>query len=141
MNHETWTQIIKNDIIPPPMLRKKDWIPDCKMRMLELLRKESQWTLGEGIIYLMNHHVEHPWRTPVTKRMMKTEVKRSWEQKVKPWNDLDESSRRYNAEKLGNQEKKDETNETKNLKSLRNKELNLLDETRIRITLCLSFTN
>ena len=60
---------------------------------------------------------------------------------MKPCDDLDESSRRYNAEKLGNQEKKDETIETKNLKSLRNKELNILDETRIRITLCVSFTN
>ena len=36
---------------------------------------------------------------------------------------------------------KDETIETENLMSLLNKELNLLDETRIRITLCLSFTN
>jgi len=24
VNHETWTQIIKNDIIPPPMIRKKE---------------------------------------------------------------------------------------------------------------------
>ena len=63
-----------------------------------------------------------------------TEGKRSWKHKVKPCDDLDESSRRYNAEKLGTPEKKDETNETENLMSLWDKELNLLDETRIRIT-------
>ena len=34
---------------------------------LELLSKESQRTLQEGIKSLMNYHVEPPWRTPVTK--------------------------------------------------------------------------
>ena len=37
--------------------------------------------------------------------------------------------------------KKDEQMKTRILMNLRNKELNLLDETRIRITLCSSFTN
>ena len=37
--------------------------------------------------------------------------------------------------------RKDETIETDNLVNLRNKELNHLDETRIRITLCVSFIN
>ena len=37
--------------------------------------------------------------------------------------------------------RKDETIETENLVSLRNKELNLVDETRIRSTLCVCFNN
>ena len=54
------------------------------------------------------------------------------------WMDLrdDIIERAWNSEK-----RKDETIETENLMSLQNKELNLLDETRIRIILCLSFTN
>ena len=37
--------------------------------------------------------------------------------------------------------RKDEPIEIETLMSLQNKELNLLDETRIRITLCVSFIN
>ena len=43
--------------------------------------------------------------------------------------------------KLGTPEKKGEKLESRILMNLQNKELNLLDETRIRITLCSSFTN
>jgi len=43
--------------------------------------------------------------------------------------------------KLGTPVKKDEQMKSRILMNLRNKELNLVDETRIRITLCSSFTN
>ena len=46
-----------------------------------------------------------------------------------------------NAEKLGTLEKKDEQMRSRILMNLRNKKLDSLDETRIRITLFLSFTN
>ena len=66
-----------------PILVKEEWyiitsndteeriaLPITIWRKLELLRKESQWTLQEGIKSFKNHHVESPWRTPVTKRMI-----------------------------------------------------------------------
>ena len=43
-------------------------------RILELLWKESRWTLREVIKSLINSHVEPPWRTPVIKEWSK-EVK------------------------------------------------------------------
>ena len=69
------------------------------------------------------------------------ERKISSKHKVKPCNDLDGASRGDNAEKLGTPEKKDEQKKSRILMNLRNKELNHLDETRIRIRLCLSFIN
>ena len=73
------------------------------------------------------------------KRMI--ERKRGWKHKVKPCNDLDGASRRDNAENLELRKRKDEQMKSRIFMNLRNKELNLLDETRIRITLCSSFTN
>ena len=53
------------------------------------------------------------------------ERERSWKHKVKPCNDLDGASRQDNAEKLGTPEEG----------------INHLDEIRIRIMLCVYFTN
>ena len=74
------------------------------------------------------------------KRMIKR--KRSWQHKVKPCNDLGGASRRDNAEYL-ELRKKDEQHITEKLIPLRTPEegINHLEETRIRITLRVSFTN
>mgnify|MGYP005831116495 CR=1 FL=1 len=78
-------------------------------------------------------------KNSVKQKNDQTEGKRSWNHKVKPCNDLDGSPWWW---ELGTSGKEKMTQlKTENLMSLRNKELNLLDETRIRITLCLSFTN
>ena len=74
------------------------------------------------------------------KRMV--ERKRSWKHKVKPYDDLDGASRWDNWESLELREKK----KMKQLKSrilmnFRNKELEHLYETRLRIKLGVSFTN
>ena len=75
------------------------------------------------------------------KRM--TKRKRSWKHKVKPCDDLDGASRRDNAENL-ELRKKDEQQAAKNFippgQTLKER-INHLDETRIRIMLCVSFTN
>ena len=61
MNHETRSQIIKNDIIPSP--------EDKREQMHSRLQEEESWNvleenldekLGEGIKSLMNHHVDPP---------------------------------------------------------------------------------
>ena len=69
VNHETWTQIIKNDIIPPPMIRKKGCTPDCE--------KKKTWSIFWRIIasrdilennWRMKRILdEPPWGTPVIK--------------------------------------------------------------------------
>ena len=61
-----------------------------------------------------------------------------------PCDDLDEASRRDNAENLELRKRKDETSRTGKSDMMNNsgkKKLDYLDETIIRITLCLSFTN
>ena len=112
------------------------------------------WNAGRKIFELFQQesweHFENelnPWWTTMKKNSMKhsgnkrmIERKRSWKHKVKPcsdkmklWNDI--------TKKTWNSGKKDEQMKSRILMNLRNKELNLLDETRIRITLCSSFTN
>ena len=111
MKHEG--KIIKNNIISPSMIWTKGIaLRIARRRMLELLWKESQWTLGEGIISLMNHHVAPWWRTPVNKRM--TKRKGSWKHKVKPCNDLDETLR-WDKVETWNSRKERRALETKNL--------------------------
>ena len=61
-----------------------------------------------------------------------------------PCDDLDEALWRDNAEKFGTPEKKDEASRTEKCDMMNNsgkKKLDHLDETIIRITLCVSFTN
>ena len=63
---------------------------------------------------------------------------------LKPWNDLDGASRQDNAKKLELWKRKDEASRTEKNDMMNNagkKKLDYLDETIIRITLCLSFTN
>ena len=70
--------------------------------------------------------------------------KRSWKHKVKPCNDLDGSSWWYHCESLKLWERKDEASRTKKndmMNNSRKKKLDHLDETMIRIMLCVSFTN
>ena len=70
--------------------------------------------------------------------------KRSWKQKVKPCDDLDESLRRDNAENLELRKIKDEASRTEKNDMMSNsgkKKLDHSDETIIRITLCVSFNN
>ena len=68
MNHETWTQIIKNDIIPAPMIRLKEL--HFKMQDKEYL-SSSEKNLDEHfeneLNHWWNHHVEPSWRTQVMK--------------------------------------------------------------------------
>ena len=74
------------------------------------------------------------------KRMI--ERKRSWKHKVNPCNDLDGASRQYNRENLELRKRKDETLETRITSSWtisERKELNHLEEIRIRFIVCLSF--
>ena len=72
VNHETWIQIIKNDIIPPPMIRKKELHSGLQYEeSLSFLEKNLDEKVGEGIKSLMDHYVEPPWRTPLNKRMIK----------------------------------------------------------------------
>ena len=76
------------------------------------------------------------------KRMIKR--KRSWKHKVKPCDDLDGASRRDNAENLELRKRKDEASRTEKCDMMNNsgkKKLDHLDETIIRIMLCVSFTN
>ena len=76
------------------------------------------------------------------KRMI--ERKRSWKHKVKPCNELDGASRWYNWENLELRKRKRWNTRTENyfiMNNLRKKRINRLDETRIRIMSCLSFTN
>ena len=60
-NYQEWHNTTSKDKIGRTAFRYATW------RILELLWKESWWTLQEGIKSLMNHHVEPPWRTPVIK--------------------------------------------------------------------------
>ena len=75
-------------------------------------------TIEEWKESLMNHHVE----PPVNKRMKRIGFK--------PWNDLDGSSWRDNAENLALQKRKDEAIETENWydEPLRKAGINHLDE-------------
>ena len=76
------------------------------------------------------------------KRMI--ERKRSWKYKVKPCDDLDGASRQDNAKNLEFRKRKDEASWTVKNDMMNNsgkKKLDYLDETIIRITLCVSFTN
>ena len=109
--------------------------------MLELLWKESQWTLREGIKSLMNPSCRTFMKNSRKQKEDQTEGKRSWKTQGETLQWLDGPSRWYIWESLELRKRKDETIETENLVNLRNKELNHLDETIIRITLCLSFTN
>ena len=97
-NYQEWHNTTSNDTVEGIALLIARW------RKLELLWKESWWTLLEGIKSLMNHLVEPPWRTPVNKRI--TKIKRSWKHKVKPCNDLDGSPWWYNWESLEPREEK-----------------------------------
>ena len=115
-NYQKWHNTTSKDTEERIALRIARW------RMLELPRNESRWKLREGNKSLMNHHVEPPWRTPLNKRMIKWKEKGSWKHKVKPCNDLDEALRRDKVE-TWNSGKERWTNEIKNLKGLRNKEL------------------
>ena len=61
-----------------------------------------------------------------------------------PCDDLDEASRRDNAENLELRKRKDEASRTEKCDMMNNsgkKKLDHLDETIIRIALCISFTN
>ena len=97
-NCQEWHNTTLKDKVERIALRNARW------RILELLRKESRWTLREGIKSLMNHHVEPPWRTPINKRIMKR--KRSWKHKVKPCDDLNGASWWHTRESLELREKK-----------------------------------
>ena len=66
-NYQEWRNTTSKDMPERIAHRIARW------RKLELLWKESRWTLREGIKSLMNHHVEPPWRTPVNKRNEKKE--------------------------------------------------------------------
>ena len=70
--------------------------------------------------------------------------KRGWKHKVKPCDDLDGASRQDNAENLELQKRKDEASRTEKNDMMNNSgknKIDYLDETIIRITLCVSFTN
>ena len=72
------------------------------------------------------------------------ERKRSWKHKVKPCDDLDGALRRYNQENLELRKRKDETSRTGKCDMMNNsgkKKLDYLDETIIRVTVCVAFTN
>ena len=85
MNHETWTQLIKNDIIPSQEDKREQMHSRLQEEeSLSFLEENLNEKLGEGIKSLMNHHLEPPWRTPVNKGMKR---KRSWKPKVNPCND------------------------------------------------------
>ena len=59
MNHETLTQIIKNDIIPPPMIRKKELNSGLQdEEYLSSLEKNLDEHFEKEYKSLMNHHVE-----------------------------------------------------------------------------------
>ena len=63
---------------------------------------------------------------------------------MKPCDDLDGASRQDNVENLELQKRKDEASQTDKNDMMNNsgkKKPDYLDETIIRITLCLSFTN
>ena len=92
----------------------------------------------------------NPWRTTKlshrensgNKRMIKR--KRSWKHKVRRCDDLDGASRRDKAKNLKLWKRKDEESWTEKCDMMNNsgtKKLDHLDETIIRITLCVSFTN
>ncbi len=76
------------------------------------------------------------------KRMI--ERKGSWKHKVKPCDDLEGASQRYNRENLELRKRKDETLEPRITSSWTisgRKELNHLEEIKIRFIVCVSFTN
>ena len=132
-NYQEWHNTTWNGTVERIALRIARW------RMLELLWKESRWTLREGIKSLMNHHVEPPWRTPINKGMKR---KRNLKHKVNPCNDLDESSWWYNWEILELQESMKHLNwEFTHHEQTPEERIHYLDEARIRIMLCVSFTN
>ena len=136
-NYQEWHNTTFNDMVERSALRITIW------RKLELLWKESQWTLREGIKSLMNHHVEPPWRTPVTKgwsngrkEKLKTQGEAlrwfRWRFRRNGWG-------RFELRK-----RKDEASRTEKCDMLNHsgkKKLDHLGETIIRITLCVSFTN
>ena len=70
--------------------------------------------------------------------------KRGWKHKVKPCIDLDGASRWDNVENLELRKRKDEASRTEKndkMNKSRKEKLDHLDETIIRIMLCVSFTN
>ena len=71
------------------------------------------------------------------------ERKRSWKHKVKPCNDLDGTLQWNNWESLELQKEKNEASRTENVIwwPTPERKMNHLDETRIRIMLCVSSTN
>ena len=76
------------------------------------------------------------------KRITKRKI--SWKHEVKTCNDLDGASRRDKAKNLKLRKRKDEASRTEKCDMMNNdgkKKLDHLDETIIRITLCVSFTN
>ena len=116
-NYQEWHNTTSNDT------EERIALPNARWRMLELLWKESQWTLRKGNKSLINHHVVPPWRTPVTKNDQ-TKGKRGWKHKVNPCTDLDESPWCTNWKRLGLQEKEEMKQlKTESLMSLWNKEL------------------
>ena len=134
-NCQEWHNTISKDKIERIALQNARW------RILELLPQEFWRTIREWKESLTNHHVEPPWRTPVKKRMI--ERKRSWQHKVKPCDDLDGASRWDNRESLELQKERWSLSnrECDMMTNFGKKKLDYLDETIIRITLCVSFTN
>ena len=98
---ETWTQIIKNDLIPPPIIQKKELHSGLQYEeSLSFLENNLDEKVGEGIKSLMDHYVQPSWRTPVAKEMIKRKEREVKKHKVKPCNALDVSLRWYNCESL-----------------------------------------
>ena len=109
-----------------PILVKEEWyiitsndteeriaLPITIWRKLELLRKESQWTLRDWIKSLMNHHVEPPWRTPVIKEWS-NERKEKLKTQGESLQWLDEALRRDKVE-TWNSRRKDKASRTNNV--------------------------
>ena len=133
-NYQEWHNTTSNDTVERIAL----WI--ARWRMLELLWKEYRWTLREGIKSFMNRHVEPPWRTRVI-RNDQTKGKRSWKHKVNPCNDLDGSPWQFELGTPGKREDEQLTTRISHCERTPEERIHHLDEARIRIMLCVSFTN
>ena len=134
-NYQKWHNTTSKDKEERIALRIARW------RMLELPRKESRWKLREGIKSLMDPSCRTFMKNSGNKRMIKRkegEIENAWWRLAMIYMDLRDEiiERGWNSGKI-----EDETIEIRSLMSLRNRKLSSLDETRIRITLCLSFTN
>ena len=125
VNHETWREIINNDITPPQRMRhERIAVRNARWRILELLKTNMCWapclilSIAWQIItsrdMLKNNWRmewildEPPCRTSMKNSGNKMMIKRkkSWKHKVKPCNDLDGSPWCYNWESLEFREKK-----------------------------------